>query len=273
MEKLDGKIALVSGAGRGIGRAVALKLAGEGARVVANDLDVDEVAETVASIRAAGGEAHSVAGDVTAADFGDRFVQAALEVFGDVHIVINNAGYIWNGSALKHTDEQWQAMLDVHVSAPFRILRAAGRHFREVAGAVQMEGPTRKVVNISSVSAVHGAATQVSYSAGKAALIGMTKTLSREWGHYNVTVNCVAFGHIETRLTRRFDARPDTISIKGREFPVGLDSNTFEKIRTRTPLGRTGSVEDAAGALYLFCIPESDFVSGEVLICSGGLVI
>ncbi len=267
MGKLDGKVALVTGAGRGIGRAIVEKLAGDGASVMANDLDAEPLAETIGAVIAAGGTALAFPGDVTDPGFGDRFVAAALEQFGDVHIVVNNAGYIWNAAALKHTDEQWQAMLDVHATAPFRIVRAAGRHFREADRSV-----TRKIVNVSSISGVYGAATQLSYSAGKAALIGLTKTLSKEWGHYNVTVNCVAFGHIETRLTARFEDEPDTISVQGRELPVGLDPTTYEMIRQMTPLARTGTPEDAAGAVYLFCIPESDFISGQIVICSGGLV-
>ena len=269
--KLDGKVALVTGAGRGIGGAIARKLAADGARIVANDLDPEPVGEVVGQIAADGGEAIAFPGDVTADDFGDRFVDVALEQFGDVHIVVNNAGYIWNAAALKHTDEQWQAMLDVHATAPFRICRAAGRHFRDAAKAGHAD-VTRKIVNVSSISGVYGAATQLSYSAGKAALIGLTKTLSKEWGHYNVTVNCVAFGHIDTRLTQRLGEGAQTIEVQGREHPVGLDPELFDMIREMTPLGRTGTIEDGAGAVYLFCIPESDFISGQVVIVSGGLV-
>jgi len=275
MSKLDGKVAIVTGSGRGIGRAIAAKLAGEGARVVINDLDAGPAQEALSALRGEGHEVHAVIGDVAAEDFGDRIVAETLDAFGAIDIVINNAGYIWNTAIQNHTDEQWYAMLDVHATAPFRILRAAGRYFREAAKKEQAAGELRcrKVVNISSISGVFGAPTQLAYSAGKAAQVGMTKTLAKEWGRYNVTVNCVAFGDIDTRLTAPLAGEPRTIDVKGRALKVGVDQNVLEIMRNLTPLGRRGTVEEAAGSVYLFCIPESDFITGQVLICSGGLAL
>ena len=129
---------------------------------------------------------------------------------------------------------------------------------------------SRKVVNISSVSGTTGAATQIAYSAGKAAVVGITRTLAKEWGRFNVTVNCVAFGHIETRLTQTYEGAPPTIQVGERAYRVGLSTDQAEAARASTPLGRTGSPEDAAGAILLFCLPESDFVSGQILTCAGG---
>ena len=271
MSKLDGKIAIVTGAGRGIGRAIALKLAVEGADVVINDLDPEPLSETADAVRATVSKAHVVAGDVTAPDFGERLVAEALQAFGGIDIIVNNAGYIWNTTIQKNTDEQWYAMLDVHATAPFRVLRAASNYFRDVA---KREGQPkcRKVVNISSMAGVTGAATMAAYSAGKAAVIGLTKTLSKEWGRYNVTVNCVAFGPIETRLTQDVGDGSKSIEIKGHDLKVGLDPGTRGMMKMLTPLGRPGTPEEAAGAVYLFCIPESDYVSGEVLLCAGGLL-
>jgi 3-oxoacyl-[acyl-carrier protein] reductase len=273
MSKLDGRVAIVTGGGRGIGRAIAGKLAGEGAHVVLNDLDEEPARVAMEELRAQGAEVATVVGDVTAADFGQRIVAKALTCFGGLDIVVNNAGYIWNTTIQKTTDEQWQAMLDVHATAPFRVLRAAGDFFREAAKREQQEGRVRcrKVVNISSISGVYGAATQIAYSAGKAAVVGITKTLAKEWGRYNVTVNCVAFGDIATRLTEPLGGESKTVSIQGREHKVGLDETTLATLKQMTPLGRRGTVEEAAGAVYLLCIPESDFVSGQVLVCSGGL--
>jgi 3-oxoacyl-[acyl-carrier protein] reductase len=273
MNALEGKCAIVTGAGRGVGRATALRLSRAGARVVVNDLDPEPAAAVAGEITAAGGAALTFPGDVTEADFGDRLVASALAEFGDLHIVVNNAGYIWNTSALNHTDEQFQAMLDVHATAPFRILRAAGRHFRDAAKRAGAANPCRKVVNVSSISGHYGAALQLGYAAGKAALIGVTRALAKEWGRYNVTVNCVALGHIDTRLTQRLDDGPATIDVAGRDYKVGLDPDTHDLIRQLTPLGRTGVPDDAAGAIYLLCLPESDFVSGQVLVASGGLVM
>jgi 3-oxoacyl-[acyl-carrier protein] reductase len=252
-----------------------MKLAAEGAAVVINDLDEAPAQEALAELQARGHAAHAVVGDVTAADFGDRLVAETLDKFGAIDIVVNNAGYIWNTAILNNTDEQWYAMLDVHATAPFRILRAAGNYFRDAAKCESGQGGIncRKVVNVSSLSGVYGAATQVAYSAGKAAVIGMTKTLAKEFGRYNVTVNCVAYGHIATRLTEPLTDKQKTIEVKGRELKVGLSQEMLALGKALTPLGRPGTLEEAAGAVYLLCIPESDFVTGQILHCSGGLIL
>jgi len=273
MTKLENRVALVTGAGRGIGAATARLLARDGASIVVNDLDGDAAEATAAQIRAAGGVARACAGDLTDPAYPDRLIVFAADAFGALDIVVNNAGYIWNGAMHKHSDEQWQAMLDMHATAPFRVLRAfmpllRAQVERETA---ELGAPRcRKVVNVSSVSGTRGAATQIAYSAGKAAVVGITKTLAQEWGRYNVTVNAVAFGHIETRLTQPYDGEPPRIRIKGREHRVGLTQTQIAGVQAQSPLGRSGSPDDAAGAIYLFCIPESDYVTGEVLVCSGG---
>lgn len=269
MSRLDGQVALVTGAGRGIGAAVALKLAGEGAAVVVSELDEQPGAETAELIEGSGGEAHLVVGDVTAPDFGERLVDEALKRFGRIDIVVNNAGAIWNTTILKATDEQWYSMMDLHASAPFRILRAAGRYFREAAKSADGDVP-RRVVNVSSLSGLDGAATEVSYAAAKGAVIALTRSLAKEWGRYGVRVNCVAFGLIDTRLTQAADS-PVSIDVIGREMKAGIDPATRNMLGSLTPLGRAGTVEEAAGAVYLLCIPESDYITGEVLVCSGGL--
>ncbi|MCP3683483.1 MAG: SDR family NAD(P)-dependent oxidoreductase, partial [bacterium] len=194
MKKLHGKVAIITGSGRGIGRAIAVKLSQEGANCVVNDLDEASASETCDLISNTGNQAKAAIGDITEPEFGDRLVNVAIDNFGGIDIIVNNAGYIWNSTIQKHTDEQWYAMLDIHATAPFRILRAAAHYFREVAKQEQAEGvhACRKIVNVSSISGLQGTATQLAYSAGKAALVGMTKTLAKEWGRYNITVNCVA---------------------------------------------------------------------------------
>ena len=276
MAKLDGKVALVSGSGRGIGRALALKLAREGARVAVNDLDADPAKETAEEIRALGGAAVACAGDVTADDFADRFVKAAMDAWGGIDIIVNNAGYTWDSVVQKMTDEQWDAVMDVHVKAPFRILRAAAEPIRIAAKKEAMEGTEviRKVVNISSIAGLYGNAGQINYSAAKSAMIGMTRTMAKEWGRYKVCVNCVAFGYIKTRMTQPMDKDdPPVLDIGGRDIRVGVQPHMIQMMENIIPMGRGGTPEEAADAVYLFCTPESDYISGQVIVAGGGLLI
>jgi 3-oxoacyl-[acyl-carrier protein] reductase len=270
--RLQGKVALVTGSGRGIGQAIAWKLAAEGARVVVNDLDPAPAQETVEAIQRAGGEAVACAGSVTAPDFAERFVGTAVKNFGGLDIVVNNAGYTWDSVVQKMTDEQWYAMIDVHLTAPFRILRAAQPVIRQLLKADEAAGrrPVRKVINISSVAGLFGNAGQINYAAGKAGIVGMTQTLAKEWGRLNTTVNCVAFGLIKTRLTEGA-AGSSTAHIDGRDIKVGVNPELLATMERTIPLGRGGTPEEAAGAVFLFAIPESDYVSGQTLMCTGGL--
>ena len=270
--RLEGKVALITGSGRGIGRSIALKLASEGARVVVNDLDAGPAEETVQAIRAAGGQAVACNGSVAAPDFAERFVGTAVSEFQGLDIIVNNAGYTWDSVVQKMTDEQWYAMLDVHLTAPFRILRAAQPVIRQLSKTETGAGRrnVRKVVNISSVAGLFGNAGQANYATAKAGIVGMTQTLAKEWGRMNVTVNCVAYGLIKTRLTGNA-AEGGTAHIDGRDIKVGVNPDLMAAMERGIPLGRGGTPEEAAGAVYLLCIPESDYVSGQTLVCSGGL--
>jgi 3-oxoacyl-[acyl-carrier protein] reductase len=209
---------------------------------------------------------------VTEKEFGDRAVDACVARLGDLDILVNNAGYIWNSRITNHTDEQWYAMIDVHATGPFRLLRAAGHHFRRMAKNGR-SAYTRKVVNVSSVSGLFGEATQFSYSAAKSALVGMTRSLAKDWGRYNVTVNCVAFGFIETRLTQVYEGEVPQVEVGDRKVKVGLEAGQSDSMKRLIPLGRVGTPDEAAGAVYLFCLPESDFISGEIIVAAGGLRI
>jgi 3-oxoacyl-[acyl-carrier protein] reductase len=274
--KLDGKIAVVSGSGRGIGAQIALKLASDGAAVVVNDLDEVPAKETVALIEAAGGRAVACIGSVTEDGFAERFVQTAVRSFGGLDIIVNNAGYTWDTVIQKMTDEQWDAILDVHLKAPFRILRAAQPVISAaVKGAREAGVPVscRKVVNISSIAGLGGNAGQANYAAAKAGVTGLTKTLAKEWGRYNVTVNTVAFGLIKTRLSEVPADGDRTIEIQGKEIRVGVNPGLLSAMERMISLGRSGSPQEAAGAVYLLCIPESDYISGQTLVCSGGLIV
>lgn len=273
MGKLDGKVALVTGGGRGIGRSIALKLAAEGAKVVVNDLDLEPAEAVVQEIDQAGGEALAHPGSVTEVAFGEEFVAAAVDRFGTVDIIINNAGYTWDSVIQKMGDDQWDAILDVHLKAPFRILRAAQPVISKAAKAEAAEGRrvNRKVVNISSLSGLYGNAGQTNYSSAKMGVVGMTKALAKEWGRYNVNVNCVAFGLIETRLTEVAANGDASIDIEGRQIKVGMNPQLLEMMNSSIPLGRPGTPEEAAGSVVMLTYPESDYVSGQVLMTAGGI--
>jgi len=272
MGKLEGKVALVSGSGRGIGREIALKLASEGANIIVNDLDADPANEVVEEIKQSGSQAVACVGSVTDAAFADVFVQSAIDNFSGIDIIVNNAGYTWDNVIQKMSDEQWYAMINVHLTAPFRILRAAQPFIKQYASADQKNGIDnfRKVVNISSLAGTCGNAGQINYSAGKAGIIGMTKTLAKEWGRYKVNVNAVAFGLIETRLTTGV-AGESSINVDGNEIKVGVSEQIIQMAKAMIPLGRVGTAAEAAGAVYLFCLPEANYISGQTVVCGGGL--
>lgn len=275
MGKLEGKVALVSGSGRGIGKATALKLASEGASVVVNDLDPAEGDAVAAEINAAGGRALAVNGSVSADDFATRFVEAAMDGLGGLDIVVNNAGYTWDATVQNTTDEQFQAMIDVHLVAPFRILRAAAEPIRIMAKKEAAEGREvfRKVVNISSIAGLNGNFGQSAYTSAKAGIVGLTRTLAKEWGRHKVNVNCVAFGYIETRLTSAIEGEQAAIDVQGRQIKVGIQPHLIDTFKALIPFGRAGTPQEAADSVYLLCSPESNYISGQVVLCSGGLNI
>lgn len=269
---LEGRTALVTGAGRGIGRAIAKRLATAGARVMVNDLDEDMLRESEAEIGRPE-RVHHVQGDLTDPATPAAVIQATLDTFGSVDIIVNNAGYSWDNVIQKTTDEQFQAMLDIHLVTPFRLLRAASGFIREAAKTEIAAGRRvmRKVVNITSIAGTDGNPGQVGYSSGKAGVIGLTRTLAKEWGRYNVNVNAVGFGLIQTRLVQDLNAPGASMEMHGHHIRLGVQPTLLDSVKSACPLGRLGTPEEAAGAVLFFCSPLSDYVTGEVLICGGGL--
>ena len=268
MGVLDGKAAIVTGSARGIGRATAELLASEGAKVLINDLDGDVAEQASGEID---GETVAFAGDLTADGVPDKMVETAVEAFGQLDIVVNNAGYTFDGPIHKMSDEQFQAMIDIHNVVPFRVLRAAAPHLREPAKKEREAGTEvfRKVVNVSSISGTMGNAGQVNYSSGKAGVVGLTKTLAKEWGQFKINVNAVAFGYIETRLTAsKEDA--NKMEIGGKEIQLGIPDNLRQMAPMLIPIGRPGTPEEAAGGVFFLCSPWSNFVHGQVLNVTGG---
>jgi 3-oxoacyl-[acyl-carrier protein] reductase len=268
MGVLDDKVAIVTGSARGIGRATAELLSEHGAKVLINDLDGDAAAATAGEI---GGETAVFAGDLTKPGVPDDLIAKAVAEFGKIDIIVNNAGYTLDAMIHKTTDEMFQRMLDIHVVAPFRIIRAAAPYLREPAKAERAEGREvfRKIVNVSSTSGTMGNAGQANYAAGKSAVVGLTRTLAKEWGQFKVNVNAVAFGYIDTRLTASKE-ESNTIEVDGEQIQLGIPDNLRGMLSMLIPLGRAGTAQEAAGGVFFLCSPWANFVHGQVLNVTGG---
>jgi 3-oxoacyl-[acyl-carrier protein] reductase len=270
MGLLDGKAAIVTGSARGIGRATAELFVSEGAKVLINDLDADVAQQAASEID---GETAVHAGDLTKEGAADELVAAANEAFGAVDIVVNNAGYTWDGVAHKMTDEQFQAMLDIHTIVPFRVARALAPHWREAAKAERGEGKEvfRKIVNVSSTSGMMGNAGQVNYSAAKMGVVGITKTLAKEWGQFKINVNAVAFGFVETRLTAAKEAGEEMTSPSGEKIELGIPEQMRQMASAIIPLGRPATPEEASGPVLFLSSPLANYMHGQVLNVTGGM--
>jgi 3-oxoacyl-[acyl-carrier protein] reductase len=268
MGVLDDKVAIVTGSARGIGRATAELLTEQGAKVLINDLDGDVAEQTASEIT---GETVVYAGDLTAEGAPEDLVKTAVDAWGKLDIVVNNAGYTQDAPIHKMSDEQFQNMLDIHNIVPFRVLRAAAPHLREPAKQEREEGREvfRKVVNVSSISGTMGNAGQANYSSGKAGVVGLTKTLAKEWGQFKINVNAVAFGYIETRLTASKE-ESNVMEIHGEKVQLGIPDQLRQMAPMMIPIGRPGSPEEAAGGVFFLCSPWSNFVHGQVLNITGG---
>jgi 3-oxoacyl-[acyl-carrier protein] reductase len=269
MGLLDGKAAIVTGSARGIGRATAELFVREGAKVLINDIDGDVAEQAAGEID---GDTAVFAGDLTSPDVPDGLVSTAIEAFGAVDIVVNNAGYTWDGVVHRMTDEQFQAMLDIHTIVPFRVTRAIAPHWRDAAKAEQAEGKEvfRKLVNVSSISGTMGNAGQVNYSAAKAGVVGMTKTLAKEWGQFKINCNAVAFGFVETRLTQAKEKGEQLETASGEKVDLGIPEQMRAMATMVIPLGRPAQPEEAAGPVLFLCSGLADYVHGQVINVTGG---
>ena len=270
MGLLDGKTAIITGSARGIGRATADLFVKEGAQVTINDIDGDIAEQAAGEIQ---GETVAVSGDLTKPGACDEVVQKTIDAFGKVDILVNNAGYTWDGVAHKMTDEQFQAMLDIHTVVPFRMCRAVAPHMRDPAKAERDRGEEvfRKIINITSVSGTMGNAGQVNYSSGKAGVTGLTKTLAKEWGQFKININAVAFGFVETRLTQAKE-KGETMKAgeSGPEVAIGIPEQMRTMASMLIPLGRPAQPEEAAAPVLFLASPLSNYVHGQVINVTGG---
>jgi len=267
---LDGKVALITGAARGIGRATAELFAHHGARLVINDLDEEPARAAADTLARSGAEVAVCAGNAADPAFPDRWIRTALDRFGTIDILVNNAGFTWDAVIHKLTDEQWDAILDLHLKAPFRIIRAAAPYLRDAAKAEMARGATphcRKIINVSSTSGVAGNAGQANYAAAKMGIVGLTKTVAKEWGQFNITCNAVAYGFIDTRLTQEKEKGVKTDA----GIALGIPKETREAVIRHIPLGRAGTPQDGAGPVLFLASSLSDYVTGAVLLVTGGI--
>ena len=269
MGLLDGKAAIVTGSARGIGRATAELFVREGAKVLINDIDGDVAEQAAGEID---GETAVFAGDLTEPGVPDDLVKTAVDAFGEIDILVNNAGYTWDGVVHRMTDEQFQAMLDIHTIVPFRMVRAIAPHWREAAKAEQAGGTERfrKIVNVSSISGTMGNAGQVNYSAAKAGVVGFTKTLAKEWGQFKINCNAVAFGFVETRLTQAKEKGEQLETSSGEMVDLGIPEQMRAMATMVIPLGRPAQPEEAAGPVLFLCSSLADYVHGQTLNVTGG---
>ncbi|GAA5827876.1 hypothetical protein JCM11251_007712 [Rhodosporidiobolus azoricus] len=273
---LAGDVAIITGAAQGIGRSCALLFAAEGSKVVVSDLDAAKAQVVVDEIKRAGGEAIAVGGDVTAEDFPKKIVEATVEAFGTIDHLVLMAGF--TADKMLHTlnDDMYELMLKVHNVAPFRLIREAAPHLR--TKDPKRSQKNRSIITVSSVAGLHGNVGQVNYATAKAGIMGLTKTVAKEWGPFGVRANCVAFGHILTRLTQAKELG-ESIEVNGKKIALGIPTGGKKKDEGKPesyphiPLNRPGTADDAARAVLFLASPLASYVSGHTLECTGGMGI
>jgi 3-oxoacyl-[acyl-carrier protein] reductase len=257
MGKLDGKVAVITGAARGIGRADAVLFAKEGAAVLVSDVDEAPLNEVVSEIRAAGGKAEACAGDVTRPDDCNRMIDSAAEKFGGIDILVNNAGLTRDALIHKMTDTQWDLAVDISLKGTFNCIRAASKYMMK-------SGHNGRIINVASVAGLMGNVGQINYAAAKSGLIGLTKTVAREWGRFGVTCNVIAFGFVDTRLTREKESQQEEVGGEQVGIPKKVRDMVLLQFKPMTP-------EDAAKPVLFLASDDAAYITGQVLNVSAGM--
>ncbi|CAO3606691.1 unnamed protein product [Mucor hiemalis] len=264
---LAGEVAIITGSGQGIGKSCAEIFAREGALVVVTDIDAAKSDQVAADINAAGLKAISIPGDILDPAFPERLIEETVKTFGKVNHIVNNAGFTFDGMLHKITDKQWDLMLAVHNTAPFKIIRAAAKYLRK------KDGENKSIVNISSTSGLHGNVGQANYATAKAGIVGLTKTIAKEWGMFGVRCNTVAFGWVDTRLTRAKESGA-SIEVDGQKVALGIPTGNKAAAKINPyadiPLGRAGNADEVAGSVLSLCTPLTSYVTGHTLEVTGG---
>ncbi|KAF5344246.1 hypothetical protein D9758_012346 [Tetrapyrgos nigripes] len=270
---LAGEVAIITGAGQGIGRSAALLFAKEGAKVVISDIDAKKLEVVAQEIKELGGDSLSVAGDVGADDFPKKIVDATVAKYGKINHIVNNAGFTFDKMLHTTPDDTWDIIMKIHVRAPFRLVRQAAPYFRVKPD----QRENRSIINVSSTSGLHGNVGQANYAAAKSAVIGLTKTICKEWGPFGVRANTIAFGLVHTRLTAAKEAGV-TIDIDGKKVALGVPgakpptdtATTSGDAFPNIPLRRGANPDEAAAAMLFLVSPLASYVSGHTLEVTGG---
>lgn len=267
MGMINGRAAVVTGAGRGIGRAIAETLAREGANVCINDVDETPAKEAAEAITKAGGTAIICCGDIRDSKFTDKLMLETNSKLGSVDILVNNAGITRDNMIHKMSDEDWDFVIDVNLKGTFNCIRSSTPYIRDAAKReLDTEGRVRhhrKIVNFYSTAAIKGNIGQTNYTAAKMGNVGITRTIAREWGRFGVCVNAVAPGLTMTRMTKA----------KEKGSNMGIPQDQLDAMVKEIPFGRAGEPQDIANVVLFFCSPLSDFVTGQQVNVSGGMVI
>jgi len=266
---LAGQVAIITGSGQGIGAEAARLFANEGAKVVVSDIDGKKAQEVADNINKSGGSAIAVAGDMLDAEYLKVLVKKTAEFGnGKIHIIVNNAGYTWDGVLHKLTDKQWENIIALHNTAPFKLVREAAPYFRVT------DGEPRCIINISSTSGVHGNPGQANYAVAKSGINGLTKVIAKEWGpKFGVRSNSVAFGHILTRLTQAKEEGAFVTTPDGQKIALGIPKGAGalkETAHSDIPLRRPGTATEAASAVLAVASPLFGYITGQVIMVTGG---